>query len=281
MYGFLLDRVSLSWVKGEKWRTPEGDPFVIFTIEEIRQRLRCSKPKAISLLAKLEEEELIKRFRPQKDGPYHIVVKSFRPKETEFDLGRAKYQTCTGSELLPAQVKKFDPNNTDNNKTDRNNTEKITLLERDIKKKIEYEILLSSYPKGQLDSVVEVMAQTLASPAKTIYMGGISMDAEVVKERLRKVGPGKIQYLFEMMEDYTEPIRSYRGFYLARLCDPEGAVDAYYERANRQACDYQFYVNQQKEPQPEATAASPFSTEYLQRFLGQADPPAPEKSFES
>lgn len=279
MYGFLLDRVSLSWVKGEKWRTPEGDPFVIFTIEEIRQRFQCGENKASQLLRQLKTANLIRISRPKKDDPYHIEVLPFEPSKEE--VRNSQDSSCPDLKRVAVQPSKQRLNNTDNNKTDRNNTEKITLLERDIKKKIEYEILLSSYPKGQLDSVVEVMAQTLASPAKTIYMGGICMDAEVVKERLRKVGPGKIQYLFEMMEDYTEPIRSYRGFYLARLCDPEGVVDAYYERANRQACDYQFYVNQQKEPQPEATAASPFSAEYLQRFLGQADPPAPEKPFES
>jgi len=97
LYGFLLDRASLSWASGENWRTPEGDPFVIFTIEEICQRLCCSKPKAIKLLSSLQEYNLIQRSRPKKDGPYHIVVKPFGNRVTNFDLPKSK--------ILPAQVK--------------------------------------------------------------------------------------------------------------------------------------------------------------------------------
>ena len=229
LYGFLLDRVSLSWLNGEKWRTPEGEPFVIYTLAEIQQRLGCGKAKAISLLKALELAHLIRRDRPKKDGPYHIVVRPFREQVPKADLGKYETQTCTSLKTAPEQVRKPNLNNTERNHTEKNITDKITLLEREIKTQIEYDILLSEFPKQQLDSIVEVMVQVLSSPAKTITVGGLEMDAQVVKGYLRKVGPMRIQYVCHHQQDMTSPILSYRAYYLARLFDPESAVDDFYE----------------------------------------------------
>ena len=229
LYGFLLDRVSLSWRGGEKWRTPEGDPFVIFTLAEIQQRLTCGKGKAVELLKSLETHNLIRRDRPKKDGPYHIVVKPFREQVRKADLPKSENQTCAGLEIGPVQVRKPDLNNTERNNTEKNITDRITLLEREIKTQIEYDILLSEFPRQQLDSIVEVMVQVLSSPAKTITVGGLEMDAQLVKEHLRKVGPMRIQYVCHHQQDMTTPIYSHRAYYLARLFDPESAVDDFYE----------------------------------------------------
>ena len=50
LYGFLLDRVSLSWLNGEKWRTPEGEPFVIYTLAEIQQLRKVGKANPLKQL---------------------------------------------------------------------------------------------------------------------------------------------------------------------------------------------------------------------------------------
>ena len=233
LYGFLLDRASLSQTQGEKWRTPEGDPFAIFTLAEIQQRLNCSKPKAINLLSSLQEHNLIQRSRPKKDGPYHIVVKPFGTGVINFDLPKSKNVTCAGKKMLPGQVKKFDLNNTDRNNTEKNNTDKITLLERDIQLHIDYEYLVTQYPRKQVDAIVEVMVQTLASQAKTITVNGVPLDAQVVHTYLRKAEVMRIQYIFDHMESQTTPIHAYRAYFLARLCDPEGVVDAFYDELHR------------------------------------------------
>ena len=77
LYALLLDRASLSEANGEKWRTETGEPFVIFTLAEIQQRLDCSKNTATRILQSLESHNLIIKDRPKKDGPYHIVVNPF------------------------------------------------------------------------------------------------------------------------------------------------------------------------------------------------------------
>ena len=238
LYGFLLDRANLSWVSGEKWRTEQGDPFVIFTLDEIQKRMHCADKKATRLLRALAEHKLLRLKRPKKDGPYHIEVLPFaRPKER---LDNRQKDDCPNVETTTAQSSKQRLNNTDINNTDKNNTERITLWEREIKTHIQYDYLISDYPKNLVDTLVEVMVQTMVTPAKTITVGGISMDARTVRDYVEKAGILRIQYIFDHMDTLKEPVRAYRPYFLARLCDPEGAVDAFYETLQAQYSDYCF-----------------------------------------
>lgn len=233
LYGFLLDRASLSYAQGEKWRTEQGDPFVIFTIEEIRKRLRCGKNKAVTLLQQLEEQDLIQRDRPKKDGPYHIVIKPFLTEARKSNLPTPQNQTCPLPEIKPVQVSKTNLNNTDINNTEINNTDKITLLEREVKTQIEYDYLISNYPKYQMDAIVDVMVQTLAAAGKTILVSGMHMDAALVKQLLRQATSLRIDYIFDHMDEMTTPVASPRAYYLARLCEPESVVDQFYETLHK------------------------------------------------
>ena len=230
LYGFLLDRASLSWASGEKWRTPDGDPFVIFTIEEICQRLCCGKGKAITLLKKLEDSKLIQRSRPKKDGPYHIIVKPFQNAVPKPDLPKFEKQTWAGSEMQPQQVGKPDLNKTDNNKTEMNNTDTTTVnWEYEIKKNIDYDILSSEYPKDKLDAIVEVMTDAARCPSPTQWVGGQPRPTKEIQKRLLEADCMRIRYIFDHMKRSTGTIQSYRAYYLSRLWEPEGMVDAFYE----------------------------------------------------
>ena len=219
LYGFLLDRASLSWEQGEAWRTSQGEVFVIYTLREIQERFGCSKPKAIALLKRLEEKNLIRRKRPQKDGPYHIVVKSFYQGVTKAYLPRSENLTCPGKKTEPAQVKKFDLNNTENNNTEINNTHSIRAeVESEIKKNIEYDLLISEKDKLNWDGILEVMVDVC-----------MKTDDPLQKEKLMAVDSMRMDYVCHRLKQSKENIGSYRAFVLARLTEPEAAVDAFYD----------------------------------------------------
>ena len=231
LYGFLLDRASLSWAQGEKWRTEQGDPFVIFTIEEIRTRLRCGEKKASQLLKSLAEHHLITLSRPQKDGPYHIVVLPFD--RSKVRLPTRQNGNWAAVETAADHPSKLRLNKTEKNNTEINNTDKITLLEREVKTQIEYDYSISNYPKNQLDGIVDVMVQTLAAAGKTIPVSGMHMDAALVKQLLRQATSLRIDYIFDHMDEMATPVASPRAYYLARLCEPESVVDQFYETLHK------------------------------------------------
>ena len=93
--------------------------------------------------------------------------------------------------------------------------------------------MIGESPKNQVDTIVDVMVQTLMSPAQTITVAGVPMNGTTVRNYLNQAEVMRIQYIFDHMEEMNQPIRSYRSYFLARLCDPEGAVDAFYDEMHR------------------------------------------------
>ena len=54
LYGFLLDRVSVSLKNG--WKDDQNRIFIICTIEEIMGKLGCGNKKAVQILTELENK---------------------------------------------------------------------------------------------------------------------------------------------------------------------------------------------------------------------------------
>lgn len=76
LYSFMLDRVSLS-IKNDM-RDPDGRIFIIYTVEQVCEILKCGKDKALKLLAELDGKKgigLIERVRRGHCKPDKIYVK--------------------------------------------------------------------------------------------------------------------------------------------------------------------------------------------------------------
>lgn len=78
LYGLMLDRMSLSIKNG--WLDEENRAYIIYTIENIREDLGCSKEKAVKVLAELDEAKgigLVEKIRRGLGKPDIIYVKNF------------------------------------------------------------------------------------------------------------------------------------------------------------------------------------------------------------
>jgi hypothetical protein len=78
LYGLMLDRMSLSMKNG--WLDDENRAYIIYTIENIREDLGCSKEKAVKVLAELDEVKgigLVEKIRRGLGKPDIIYVKNF------------------------------------------------------------------------------------------------------------------------------------------------------------------------------------------------------------
>lgn len=76
LYGVLLDRMGLSLKNG--WTDSEGRVYIIYTIEEIMDAMRCADQKATRLLRELEVSGgLIERKRQGLGRPNLIYIKDF------------------------------------------------------------------------------------------------------------------------------------------------------------------------------------------------------------
>ena len=86
LYSFMLDRVSLS--SKNKWIDPDGSVYIIYTVKQVCEILKCGKDKASKLLAELDSENgigLIERVRRGLCKPDKIYVKDIVVRKDHVD----------------------------------------------------------------------------------------------------------------------------------------------------------------------------------------------------
>ena len=161
LYGLMLDRMSLSMKNG--WLDDENRAYIIYTIDNIREDLGCSKEKAVKVLAELDKAKgigLVEKIRRGLGKPDIIYVKNFiidegrkepcntdvstevgktdfkrsekptsRSQESRLqevgktDFSRSENLTSRGRENQLQEVGESDPNYTDYNQTEKNHTD--------------------------------------------------------------------------------------------------------------------------------------------------------------
>ncbi|MBD5531588.1 MAG: replication initiator protein A [Lachnospiraceae bacterium] len=78
LYGLMLDRMAMSMKNG--WLDDRNRAYIIYTVENIREDLGCSKEKAVKILAELDSNKgigLVERIRRGLGKPDIIYVKNF------------------------------------------------------------------------------------------------------------------------------------------------------------------------------------------------------------
>lgn len=126
LYAVLLDRMNLSLKNG--WQDENGNAYIICTIDEIMDSIRCARQKAVKLLDELEHEyQLIERRRQGLGKPNLLYVKDLYAGLSESNYWKYENQTSGGLKSeLPGVWKsngsKTDINNTDSSETDLNCT---------------------------------------------------------------------------------------------------------------------------------------------------------------
>ena len=110
LYAMMLDRMGLSTQNG--WLDGQGRVFIYYTVDSVREDLRCGKEKACKLLADLERADLIERRRQGLTKPSITYVKRFRQ--------RSENPTSCGRDDEPAEVGKPEPNKTEMKETEKN-----------------------------------------------------------------------------------------------------------------------------------------------------------------
>ena len=155
LYGLMLDRTSLS--KKNQWMDEQGRVYIIFTIEEVKSCMRCSRQSAVKMLAELDCQKgigLIEKKRLGFGKANIIYVKNFSlrisadegvdiqeakckqsTKQTsrslknglqevqKVDFKKSKKQTSRSPQNGLQEVQKADPNNTDINNTNESDTD--------------------------------------------------------------------------------------------------------------------------------------------------------------
>ena len=256
LYGFLLDRVSVSLKNG--WKDEQNRIFIICTIEEIMKKIGCGNKKAIQLLSELEDKiGLIERKRQGLGKPNLIYVKNFI--RTVDNTGQRHFLKCqndtSGSvRTTSLEMSESHGSNTNLSNTDMSKTENLIypgidsdgMAERRscedyFRRSLEYDILLQNnpYEKETLEGILDLLVDTCCSHKAYIRIAGDNKSGEVVRSRFMKLDSSHIQYVLSCLKENTTDVRNIRQYLLAALYNAPTTISAYYQAK----VNYDFYGN--------------------------------------
>ena len=256
LYGFLLDRVSVSLKNG--WKDDQNRIFIICTIEEIMGKLGCGNKKAVQILTELENKiGLIERKRQGLGKPNLIYVKNFI--RTVDNSGQRHFLKCqndtSGSvRTTSLEMSESHGSNTNLSNTDMSKTENLIYLGIDsdgmaerrscedyFRRSLEYDILLQNnpYEKETLEGILDLLVDTCCSHKAYIRIAGDNKSGEVVRSRFMKLDSSHIQYVLSCLKENTTDVRNIRQYLLAALYNAPTTISAYYQAK----VNYDFYGN--------------------------------------
>lgn len=82
LYGLMLDRLSLS-AKHTDFMDKDGKTYIIYTIDQIQEDLRCARGTAVKLLGELVKWGLVEKKRRGQGKPNLLYIKDFRAVEEQ------------------------------------------------------------------------------------------------------------------------------------------------------------------------------------------------------
>ena len=245
LYGILLDRMNLSAKNG--WLDEAGRVYIIFTIEEIKESLGCAEKKAVKLLDELEKKaELIERKRQGLGKPNLSYVKNFISGSVERQFLNCQNDNSAISQNTIQDLSKVQGNNTDIKNTDLSDTNSIFPSvdcgkdngNEEYRQYYQYfyeqlgiEYLKKDYPYdlGILESILELVVETVCTKRQIIRIGGDDRPVEVVKSRFMKLDSEHIRYVLDCFKENTTKIRNIRQYMLATLYNAPTTIGSYFD----------------------------------------------------
>ena len=253
LYGFLLDRISLSREHG--WMDEAGRVFVYCTIKKVKRSLRCANSKACGLLKELEDFGLIERKKQGQGKPAVIYVKDFtrfRKSESLNSEDRNLRVPENGiQDFHKSEPNKTKKNNTEFSETDPSNPptptersrrtrrsdwwkarmDEIDRCKREVRFQIGYDRLAQTHPydMGQVDDYVELIVDVLTSRKDYLYVSRENRPIAQVQGQFEKLTYEHIDYILDSMRNCATNVTNIRAYMLSTLFNAPNTIRAYYD----------------------------------------------------
>lgn len=239
LYGLLLDRISLSRENG--WIDENKRVYVFFKIETLKNGLRCGNTKACKLFNELESFGLIERkFRGQ-GKPSIIYVKDF----SRFPNWELKLSQNENSKIPKGRIQDFskrESNNTKNNETKINDINPILSADKDVEDReiyrqilfdqMEIEKLYERHPleRETIDTVIDLMLDTICTKRKYIRIAGDDKPSQIVKSQFCKLNSMHMEYILESLRENPADIKNIKQYMLATIYNAPITINSYYQQ---------------------------------------------------
>lgn len=103
-------------------------------------------------------------------------------------------------------------------------------IKKTLKNNISYDALAANHQRDirLIDSIVELMTETLCTREKELVISGSSYKAELVKKRFMSLEADHIEYVVECINTMTTKVRNIKKYMLAMLFNAPLTIEGYY-----------------------------------------------------
>ena len=220
----------------------------------LRKRQGLGKPSYIYVMnfnsvicetaeSKAEREDF-KKSEKQTSGGLHSTDFKRSEKPTSggldsADFKRSEIPTSGGSENRLQEVGNSDSNNTEINNTDFNDTESIlsdpmrdvmdrSMYEATIKKNIEYDSLIKTHKKEDIDGLLNIMLDVVCSKKPYLIISNEKTPTVIVTERMLRVRAKHIEYVMDSLKGNTTKVKNIKSYLLTMLYNSVSTIGHYY-----------------------------------------------------
>ena len=155
------------------------------------------------------------------------------------DFKRSEKQTSGGSENRLQEVGNSDSNNTEINNTDFNDTESIlsdpmrdvmdrNLYEATIKKNIDYDSLIKTHKKEDIDGLLNIMLDVVCSNKPYLVISSEKTPTVLVTERMLRVRVKHIEYVMDSLKNNTTKVHNIKSYLITMLYNAPSTIGHYY-----------------------------------------------------
>ena len=277
LYGLMLDRMSMSMRNG--WLDEENRVYIIYTLDNIIDDLNSSRPTCVKILKELDCIGLIEKRRRGRGKPDIIYVKNFLNSDPinhedkdlnldsestpsqevkKFNFKKSKNLTSRSKEVLPLEVKKFNPNYNNNNYNNNNYINPIYQSRTDdeldtqdrlideidpidetdtymqiIKNNIQYDYHMqhdNSELKELIDELYNVICEVVCVKRKSIKISGVDYPFNLVKAKFLKLNDSHLLYVIECMQRTTTEIGNIKAYMITALYNASSTMSHFYQQ---------------------------------------------------
>lgn len=159
---------------------------------------------------------------PALDNPTQLNTKITNTKKQNTDLSNT-HSFSSGEASVSTSTEPKEP------KRNEITLAQMNSCREDVKERIEYEILAEQYPGNDyLETIVELMVETLCSAKRNIRVAGDELPAEVVKERLMQVDSEIVGFVLDCLKMNTTKIRNIKQYLLTTLYNAPVTIGSHF-----------------------------------------------------
>ena len=231
LYAMLLDRKSLS--ENNHFADENGNTVVVYSNQQVCEKLVCSPQTATKLFRELEQVGLIHRKRngrgrsdyiyvanPPTSNNNHTKGISDKIKNTDFSVSWNETSHFKTTENCILESQKSSANQTEKNKTNHSQTDQSICyedIEEAIKYQVEYDILIERNYGSVIEEIINMLTDAYCTTTKTIRIGKQDVSIEAFRNRVNRLTCEHIEYVLQRLEKNKSKINNMRSYVLTAL----------------------------------------------------------------